>query len=105
MPARIAEYEVECELGRGGMGVVYLARDPQLNRPVAIKILPDDWTDEEVSRFEREARTAAQLNHPNVATIYQHKTLAEIATMMNKQLVKLDELTKYQAWSSNVSSA
>ena len=52
------------------MGVVHLARDPQLNRPVAIKILPDDWTEEEVTRFEREARTAAQLNHPNVATIY-----------------------------------
>jgi non-specific serine/threonine protein kinase len=52
------------------MGVVHLARDPQLNRPVAIKILSDDWTEEEVSRFEREARTAAQLNHPNVATIY-----------------------------------
>jgi non-specific serine/threonine protein kinase len=72
VPGRIGPYRVECELGRGGMGVVYLGRDPRLDRPVAIKVLPSEFTsDERRSRFEREARTAAQLSHPNIATIYE----------------------------------
>ena len=54
------------------MGVVYLGRDPKLDRCVAIKILPAESTSEQLrSRFEREARAAAQLSHPNVATIYE----------------------------------
>jgi non-specific serine/threonine protein kinase len=54
------------------MGVVYLGRDTRLNRPVAIKVLPGEWTSgERLQRFEREARTAAQLSQPNIATIYE----------------------------------
>ena len=72
LPATLGQYPVERELGRGGMGVVYLARDPKLDRPVAIKVLPDEFgrDPERLARFEREARLLASLSHPNVASIY-----------------------------------
>jgi len=68
----IGPYTVEAEIGRGGMGVVYRATDTRLGRPVAIKALPEDFADdaERLARFEREARTLAALNHPNVAGIH-----------------------------------
>lgn len=71
-PTSIGQYPIERELGRGGMGVVYLARDPRLNRPVAIKVLPAAFVADPVrlQRFEREARTLAALNHRNVAMIF-----------------------------------
>jgi Tol biopolymer transport system component/predicted Ser/Thr protein kinase len=71
-PITLGAYPVERELGRGGMGVVYLARDPRLDRPVAIKVLPDEFArdPERLARFEREARLLASLNHPNIASIY-----------------------------------
>jgi serine/threonine-protein kinase len=67
-----ARYEIADEIGRGGMGVVYRARDIRLRRPVAIKLLPPElaFRDEVRSRFLREAQTAAQLSHPNVVPIY-----------------------------------
>jgi len=66
-------YEVLRPLGAGGMGEVYLARDRRLERNVAIKVLPDEFTTDEVSvrRFEREAKAASALNHPNIVTIYE----------------------------------
>ena len=67
-----AQYELEREIGRGGMGVVYLARDVRLDRPVAIKTLPRNLTDSATrDRFLREARTAASLSHPNIVPIYR----------------------------------
>ena len=68
----IGPYTVEAEIGRGGMGVVYRATDTRLGRPVAIKALPEDFAGdaERLARFEREARTLAALNHPNVAGIH-----------------------------------
>jgi tetratricopeptide (TPR) repeat protein/predicted Ser/Thr protein kinase len=65
-------YHMEKELGRGGMGVVYLARDTQLDRPVALKFLGSllDDSEEYRQRFVREARTAAKVNHPNIVSIY-----------------------------------
>jgi serine/threonine protein kinase/Tol biopolymer transport system component len=71
-PEQIGPYPIERELGRGGMGIVYLGRDTKLDRPVAIKVLPDLVTDDadRLARFEREARLLASLNHPNIAGIY-----------------------------------
>ncbi|MEZ0336308.1 MAG: protein kinase [Gemmatimonadales bacterium] len=68
-----AEYEIVEELGRGGMAMVYRARDRQLEREVAIKVLPFSlaFDGEFVERFQREARTAAQLEHPNIIPIYR----------------------------------
>ncbi|MEQ8850499.1 MAG: protein kinase [Phycisphaerales bacterium] len=68
----IGAYRVERELGRGGMGVVLLATDTALDRSVAIKSLPEEVArdPERLARFEREARTLAQLNHQNVAGIH-----------------------------------
>jgi Tol biopolymer transport system component/predicted Ser/Thr protein kinase len=69
---QIGPYQVLREIGRGGMGVVYLARDERLDRDVAIKVLPDELAGdaERLARFEREAKSLAQLNHPNIAGIY-----------------------------------
>jgi len=71
-PSAVGPYKVEREIGRGGMGVVYLGRDPRLGREVAIKMLPELFSrdPERVQRFEREARMLASLTHPNVAGIY-----------------------------------
>jgi len=71
-PQHIGTYTIERELGRGGMGIVYLGRDPRLERRVAIKVLPDDVAGdpERLARFEREARLLASLNHSNVGGIY-----------------------------------
>ncbi len=65
-------YSLDRELGRGGMGVVYLARDVQLDRPVAIKVLPSErgYDTEVRDRFLREARLAAKLSHPNIVPIF-----------------------------------
>ena len=70
--ARLGTYEVIGALGAGGMGEVYRARDTQLNRDVAIKVLPELFAldAERFARFTREAQTLAALNHPNIAQIY-----------------------------------
>src|SRR5436309_4743481 len=71
-PQRIGAYPIERELGRGGMGIVYLGRDARLDRPVAIKVLPEAFAAdaERLARFEREAKLLASLHHPNIAGIY-----------------------------------
>ncbi|MEO8561418.1 MAG: protein kinase [bacterium] len=70
--ALAAHYELDCEIGRGGMGIVYRAKDRRLKRQVAIKLLPPElaFRSEIKSRFLREAETAAQLSHPNIVPIY-----------------------------------
>jgi eukaryotic-like serine/threonine-protein kinase len=70
--ALVGRYSLERELGRGGMGVVYLAREVRLDRPVAIKVLPPDLAAHETlrDRFMREARTAARLSHPYIVPIH-----------------------------------
>jgi len=75
---RIAHYEIEEILGEGGMGVVYRARDVNLDRQVAIKFLrPHLYTSEsEKKRFVHEARAASSLDHPNICTIYEVNTTA-----------------------------
>ncbi|HEX7253948.1 MAG TPA: protein kinase [Thermoanaerobaculia bacterium] len=68
----LGSYEVLAPLGKGGMGEVYRALDPDLGREIAIKILPPELAEdpEHLARFEREARVVASLNHPCIATIY-----------------------------------
>ena len=68
----IAHYKITTKLGQGGMGEVYRATDTKLDREVAIKLLPESFAQdrERVARLEREAKTLATLNHPNIAVIY-----------------------------------
>jgi eukaryotic-like serine/threonine-protein kinase len=71
-PAQIGPYVVTGEIGRGGMGIVYAARDPRLERTVAIKTMASPRGDEDArKRFWREARAAASVNHPNICQIYE----------------------------------
>ncbi len=76
---QIGPFRIERELGRGAVGVVYLAHDTKLDRPVAIKSLPAEVMENPKvrSRFSREARVLASLNHPNIATIYEQLEEAE----------------------------
>jgi serine/threonine protein kinase len=85
---RLGRYQLEREIGRGAMGVVYLGRDTAINRAVAIKAIPlaSEFSESELtearSRFFREAETAGRLNHPNIVTIYdvgEERGLAYIA--------------------------
>ena len=69
---RLGPYEVVALIGVGGMGEVYRARDTKLDRDVAVKILPEAFARdaERLARFQREAKTLASLNHPNIGAIY-----------------------------------
>jgi serine/threonine protein kinase len=70
--SKLGAYEVVAQIGAGGMGEVYPARDTRLNRDVAIKVLPAHLADKPESRerFEREARTIASLNPPHICTLH-----------------------------------
>ena len=88
--ATAGEYEIVRELGRGGFAAVYLGRDVQLERDVAIKVLTaqadtaDTTTSGEVERFRREARTVAKLNHPNIVPVYAVKAAAGLQYFVMK---------------------
>ena len=69
---RLGVYEITAQIGEGGMGQVFRARDTKLDRDVAIKILPEAFAHdaERLARFTREAKTLASLNHPNIAHLH-----------------------------------
>src|SRR6266567_2587251 len=73
---KLGSYEILAQVGAGGMGEVYRARDPQLGRDVAIKVLPASLSRDadRLRRFEQEARATAALNHPNILAVYQFGT-------------------------------
>ena len=74
---RLGNYEIVAQIGAGGMGEVYRARDPKLARDVAIKVLPKEFFEGEDARlrFDREAKLLASLNHPNIAAIYSFEEI------------------------------
>ncbi|HSB35646.1 MAG TPA: serine/threonine-protein kinase, partial [Thermoanaerobaculia bacterium] len=90
---RLGPYELLDMLGAGGMGEVYRARDPRLNRDVAVKVLPSEVGSDpqRLKRFEREAQSASALNHPNIVTIYDIGT-ADSISYIAMELVKGEPL-------------
>src|SRR2546426_7187918 len=83
--ARLGPYEILSAIGAGGMGEVYRARDTRLDRDVAIKVLPPEFSSDpdRLARFEQEARAAAALNHPNILGVHdigQHVAAPYIVT-------------------------
>ena len=85
---RLGPYEILSPLGSGGMGEVYRARDPRLNRDVAIKVLPSAYsrTPERLRRFEQEARAAGTLNHPNILAVYDVGTYEDSPYLVSELL-------------------
>lgn len=94
--SQIGRFRIKQELSRGPMGVVYLAHDTKLDRPVAIKSLPAEVMGKPVvrSRFQREARLLASLNHPNIATIYEELEEAEGVDYLVLEYVPGDTLAE-----------
>src|SRR5262249_28185412 len=87
-------YEINAQIGEGGMGRVYRAHDTRLNRDVAIKVLPDLFANdpERLARFTREAQTLAALNHPNIAHIHGLEEDARIRALV-MELVEGEDLS------------
>src|SRR5260370_20680206 len=108
----LGPYQIAGPLGSGGMGEVYRARDTRLERSVAIKILPAQFSSDPVrkQRFEREAKTISSLNHPHICTLHDigqqdgtdylviHRVEAEtLAKRLEKGPLPLDQALKYDA--------
>ena len=94
----LSHYKVFEKIGQGGMGEVYRAEDTNLSREVAIKVLPEQFTQDpqQLARFEREAKLLAQLNHPNIAAIYGFEK-AEGVHFLALELVKGETLAEWVA--------
>jgi eukaryotic-like serine/threonine-protein kinase len=92
VPTRIGKYEILAQVGRGGMGTVYKARDPILERTVALKTMFKDVLSEHGmrERFLREARSAARLQHPNIVTIFEFGEVDEVPFIAMEFLVGED---------------
>lgn len=101
LPTHISHYEIRRVLGQGGMGTVYLAVDPGLQRQVALKVLRAD-TDDQRERFRREARIVARLQHPNIVAIYavgEHEQQPFIAMEYIEGEPLSDGIRRRAAWS------
>ena len=88
VPSRLGRYQLVDEIGKGAMGIVYRARDPMINREVALKVIPlaaefeGDELEDARTKFFREAEMAGRLSHPHIVTIYdagEHDGTAYIA--------------------------
>ncbi len=88
-PQKIGRYQVERVIGRGSMGVVYRAMDPLLKRSVAVKIMQEKSGDasETIARFKREAEISAQLNHPNIITVYDVGVDPEVGPFLTMEFI------------------
>ena len=97
---RLGPYEVLDAIGAGGMGEVYRAKDTNLDRDVAIKVLPDSFAldADRVARFTREAKTLASLNHPNIAAIYGIESNALVMELRNRLPIGAGGMGVYCAW-------
>lgn len=86
----LGHYEIISILGSGGMGKVYLAKDSKLNRSIAVKTLPNSFSKESdhVKRFQTEAKAAANLNHPNVATVYSVEETDDNQTFITMEYIE-----------------
>ncbi len=106
---RLGPYEIVAPIGAGGMGEVFKARDTRLERIVAIKVLPEEWTRDEGrrSRFQREAKIISQLNHPHICTLYdtgrqddidflvmEHLDGCSLADRLTKGALPLDDVLR-----------
>ena len=92
---RLGVYEVVASIGEGGMGQVFRARDTKLDRDVAIKILPEAFAHDadRLARFQREAKTLASLNHPNIAAIHGLEESGGVTALV-MELVEGDDLSQ-----------
>jgi Tol biopolymer transport system component len=89
---KLGSYEILAPLGAGGMGEVYRARDTKLGRDVAIKVLPEEFfeAEERRTRFEREARTLASLNHPGIAHLYSFEEVPGSSRSSSRHLLVME---------------
>ena len=87
---RLGPYEILAPIGAGGMGEVYRARDTNLKRDVALKVLPEAFArdPERMARFQREAEVLASLNHPNIAAIYGVEERALVMELVEGELAE-----------------
>ena len=92
---RLGVFEVAAQIGEGGMGQVYRARDTKLNRDVALKVLPDSFASdpERLARFTREAQTLASLNHPHIANIHGFEESSGVCALV-MELVEGEDLSQ-----------
>ena len=95
--AHVGPYEILGLIGAGGMGEVYRARDPRLQRAVAVKVLPATYSSdrERLQRFEQEARAAAAISHPNIVAVYDVGRDASSELELSSALGALDRRRRY----------